>query len=237
MGKDLLSSLRGQSHPEEPSHLTSLILRKQCKVYSPKVSHSMKKSFSQASIYLIRLFTQCLDLHDFITVTIPKLQVKDFFATELSGVLQHIKQSTKGTIFVPTEISDSIAMPNDEITVTFRNSANVKNFPLEGWFTKDITQLCAKFQVRTMNYSRQAREVKTISDGLQRELMQLSQAQGLNLIGGYQSGETSFEAIFFKMDNPEVQQFFMRNLTCEQWGADEEQLQQIEKCIQDIHLD
>ena len=57
-------------------------------------------------------------------------------------------------------------MPNDEITITFRNSANVKNISLEGWFTTDIIKLCAKFQVRTMNYSKQATEVKTISDGL-----------------------------------------------------------------------
>ena len=37
--------------------------------------------------------------------------------------------------FLPTEISESIVMPNDEIIVTFRNADNVKNIPLGGWYT------------------------------------------------------------------------------------------------------
>ena len=162
----------------------------------------------------------------------PKPDVKVFFAMQLAGVLQCISKVTNGQIFVPVEISESVAMPADEIIVTLRNSESVGNsVPLAGWFTDNIPQLCSKFQVRTMNFSQRARDVKEISDNLQRELKQLSQAQGLNLIGGYQASETSFEALFFKVDVPAVQLYFMRNLTCEQWGAEEEQLQEIEKCI------
>ena len=162
---------------------------------------------------------------DFLTITVPKPFVKDFFATKLADILSFISQRAKGLIFVPMEISESVAMPAEEIIVTMRNSRNLKNIPLDGWFTNDIAHLCSKFHVRTMNFSQRATDVKEISDNLQRELKQLSQAQGLNLIGGYQASNSSFEALFFKLDVPAVQLYFMKNLICDQWGAEEEQLQ------------
>ena len=71
---------------------------------------------------------------------------------------------------MPTEISESIAMPTSQIIVTLRNSNNIVNMPLEGWFTEDIAILCSKFQVRTMNYSHKVNQIDNISDSLQREL-------------------------------------------------------------------
>ncbi len=58
-----------------------------------------------------------------------------------------------GLNFVPTEVSESIVMPLDEIMITCRNSLNVKNIDLSGWFTKDIAALSRKLVVRTINFA------------------------------------------------------------------------------------
>ena len=63
--------------------------------------------------------------------------------------------------------------------------------------------------------------------------------QGLSCIGGYQSSASSFDCLFFTFDRPprNATQYYCRNLTCEQWGTDDLQLKEIEKVVQDIHLD
>ncbi len=57
-----------------------------------------------------------------------------------------------GISYVPTEVSESIVMPNDEIVITVRDSKNVKNISLDGWFTTDIAALGRKFVVRSVSF-------------------------------------------------------------------------------------
>ena len=70
----------------------------------------------------------------------------------------------KGKVFLPTEVSESIVMPDDDVMVTLRNSTNVKNIPLGGWFINDAIKLCKKLFVRTISIPRGSRVVQTISD-------------------------------------------------------------------------
>ena len=79
------------------------------------------------------------------------------------------------SVFIPTEISDSIVMPEEEVIITFRNSMNVKNIPLNGWFTIDIAALAKKFVVRKIQFGSDGRQAKqrslaNISDTVHEEL-------------------------------------------------------------------
>ena len=146
----------------------------------------------------------------------------------------------KGKVFLPTEVSESIVMPDDDVMITLRNSTNVKNIPLGGWFVNDAIKLCKKLFVRTISIPRQSRAVQNISDHVHQEIVNLNTREQLNIIGGFQTKDkANFEALFYKQDlAPQVQpQFIMHNLTCEQWGSDEEQLKQIEENIQNVHLE
>lgn len=79
----------------------------------------------------------------------PKGQFKEFILNQLVSVLTHMKQLS-GKHFVPTEISESIVMPDESIMITLRCSQNIKNIPLDGWFTESIVDLAKKMQVRTV---------------------------------------------------------------------------------------
>ena len=61
----------------------------------------------------------------------------------------------------------------------------------------------------------------------------------LNIIGGYLAGPRSFDVLCYQQDvQPTKRQqvnYIMKNLTCEQWGAELEQLKQIGDFIQDVH--
>ena len=51
------------------------------------------------------------------------------------GITQEFKRLSKGgATFLPTEISESIVMPNEEFMVTFRDSKFIKHIPLQNWF-------------------------------------------------------------------------------------------------------
>ena len=86
-----------------------------------------------------------------------------------------MKQVSKKS-FLPTEISESIVMGESEIFVTFRNVENIKNIPLNGWYTQDINQLCRKLvvkqiQIQTHNYQ----SFDQISNKLNVDLVHLNQ--------------------------------------------------------------
>lgn len=68
---------------------------------------------------------------------------------QLAGILTFMKQLS-GKYFVPTEVSESIVMPDECIMITLRNSQNIKNIPLDGWFTENIVALAKKIQVRSI---------------------------------------------------------------------------------------
>ena len=65
-----------------------------------------------------------------------------------------------GISYVPTEISESIVMPHDEVIITVRDSKNVKNISLDGWFTTDIAALSRKFVVRSVSFITKTQEVQ-----------------------------------------------------------------------------
>ncbi len=65
-----------------------------------------------------------------------------------------------GISYVPTEVSESIVMPHDEIMITVRDSKNVKNISLDGWFTTDIAALSRKFVVRSVSFLTKTQEVQ-----------------------------------------------------------------------------
>ena len=73
-----------------------------------------------------------------MTVSVPKAAFRDFFTKDITAVLTTMKQASKGQPFLPSEISESIVMPQDEFMVTFRNSTKCKHIPLPSWFTPDI---------------------------------------------------------------------------------------------------
>ena len=68
-------------------------------------------------------------------------------------------------IYVPTELSESIVMEN-ELLLTFRDSTNVANIPLDGWFTTDLVALSKKICVKTITYGANARTLEQISDAI-----------------------------------------------------------------------
>ena len=65
-----------------------------------------------------------------------------------------------GISYVPTEVSESIVMPHDEVIITVRDSKNVKNISLDGWFTTDIAALSRKFVVRSVSFITKTQEVQ-----------------------------------------------------------------------------
>lgn len=65
-----------------------------------------------------------------------------------------------GISYVPTEVSESIVMPHDEVMITVRDSKNVKNISLDGWFTTDIAALSRKFVVRSVCFITKTQEVQ-----------------------------------------------------------------------------
>ena len=65
-----------------------------------------------------------------------------------------------GISYVPTEVSESIVMPHDEVMITVRDSKNVKNISLDGWFTTDIAALSRKFVVRSVSFITKTQEVQ-----------------------------------------------------------------------------
>ncbi len=65
-----------------------------------------------------------------------------------------------GISYVPTEVSESIVMPHDEVMITVRDSKNVKNISLDGWFTTDIAALSRKFVVRSVSFINKTQEVQ-----------------------------------------------------------------------------
>ena len=84
----------------------------------------------------------------------PKAEFRNFFDNEITDILQHMGKLSKGKVFLPTEVSESIVMPDDDVMITLRNSTNVKNIPLGGWFVNDAIKLCKKLFVRTISIPR-----------------------------------------------------------------------------------
>ena len=103
-------------------------------------------------------------MHDFITISVPKTEFRGFFENEITDILQHMSALTKGKVFLPTEVSESIVMPDDDVMITMRNSTNVKNIPLGGWFINDSIKLCKKLCVKTISIPKGVRVVQNISD-------------------------------------------------------------------------
>ena len=103
-------------------------------------------------------------MHDFITISVPKTEFKGFFESEIADILQHMSKLSKGKVFLPTEVSESIVMPDDDVMITLRNSTNVKNIPLGGWFINDAIKLCKKLFVKSISIPRGSRVVQNISD-------------------------------------------------------------------------
>ena len=88
-----------------------------------------------------------LDNVNTLTVSIPKCEYKTFFARDLPVVLNEIKRVSKGGTFIPTEISESVAMPEEEFMMTLRDSRFIKHIPLNNWFTScrgDVPAYCKK---------------------------------------------------------------------------------------------
>ena len=127
-------------------------------------------------------------------------------------------------MFLPTDLASSIVMPQQDVIITLRNATNVKNIPLAGWFTTDIALLAKKLVVRTIDYAKQAKDLKQISDHVSLHLSQLHASERLNLIGGYQASPTSVDCLMYREDNPADHpiQLLVHNLTCEQWGVSDE---------------
>ena len=141
--------------------------------------------------------------------------------------------------FLPTEISESIAMPDEDLMVTFRCTNNIKNIPLTGWYTQDINAVCRKIVVRQLKINTAMGNFDQISNQLSQDLVHLNQTQRLNIIGGFQSSPTTVEALFYQTDRaPTTElQLKMLNLHCPQWGSSEEQVKQVTDQIQNVHID
>ena len=178
-------------------------------------------------------------MSDFIVISIPKASFNDFFTNQLGQLLQHMNKISRKS-FLPTEISESIVMPDEDLIVTFRCTDNIKNIPLAGWYTPhDLNALCRKIVVRQLRINTALGDFDQISNKLSQDLVHLNQTQRLNIIGGFQSSPTTVEALFYQTDRaPTIAlQLKMLNLHCPQWGSSEEQVKQVTDQIQNVHID
>ena len=105
-----------------------------------------------------------LDQYDFFVVSVPKTLFSEFIEKHMQSVLELIKKRSS-IICLPTEISESIVMPN-EVMITLRDSQKVRHFALNGWFTSNIQQLCQLFKVRQIDFTKNARDLDATSNGI-----------------------------------------------------------------------
>lgn len=70
-----------------------------------------------------------------MTVSIPKAAFKEFFVNEVASILTFMQTASGGKIYLPTEVSESIVMPHQDVLVTFRDSNHINHIPLNTWFT------------------------------------------------------------------------------------------------------
>ena len=90
------------------------------------------------------------DLTDIIIVSVPKASFKEFIVNDMTSII-HLMQQQSKKVFIPVAVAQSIVMPDQEVQIAFRNSKNVKNLPLAGWFTQNVPMMCKKFIVRQIN--------------------------------------------------------------------------------------
>ena len=105
----------------------------------------------------------------------PKNEFKEFILNELAAILYMMNQISS-KVFIPIAVVQSVVMPDSEVTVTLRNSTNVKNIPLSGWFTTNIPQLCKMLIVRQINFSLHAGDLQRVSDFINQELVQINKS-------------------------------------------------------------
>ena len=177
-----------------------------------------------------------------LTVSVPKSSYQQFFKTDLITILTEIKRVSRGGTWIPTEISESVTMPNEEFMMTLRDSKFVKHIPLPTWFDScrgDVATYCRKLVTQTIRFNRNERDGEKVSQELGNQLISLNAEHSLNLIGGIQTSDSTFECLFFKEDRmrPEPVKLFMHYMFCEQWGDSVEQTTQVQDNIRDIQLE
>mmetsp|Transcript_8298 Transcript_8298/g.11489 ORF Transcript_8298/g.11489 Transcript_8298/m.11489 type:complete len:97 (+) Transcript_8298:247-537(+) len=95
-----------------------------------------------------------------------------------------MKTAAGGQAFLPTEISESIVMPNDDFMVTFRNSNHCKHIPLPSWFSQDVPRMCKKLIVRELTFDKRTKDVEQVGRLLGEQLVTINKTDRLNVIGG-----------------------------------------------------
>jgi len=96
-------------------------------------------------------------------------------------------QQVSGNVFIPTEVSESIVMPHQDVLVTFRDTTKVKHIPLGAWFTPDIPSLAKKFRVRELSLPKNETDVQKVSEAIALAILEQYTSLKLRIIGGFQT--------------------------------------------------
>ena len=124
--------------------------------------------------------------HEILVLNIP-MDSFGAFIGDLQALLTLIQTKT-GNVFIPIAVSHSPVKPTEEFIIVLRTHDNVQAFPLDGWFTTNIPQLCKKFVTKTIKLD------ASFTPGsyhatLTKMLRQFNSSENLNLIGGFQDNK------------------------------------------------
>lgn len=89
--------------------------------------------------------------------------------------------------------------------VTFRNSTKCKHIPLPSWFTPDVPQMVKKLVVKELTFDKRERNAEKVCGLIGKQLTELNGKSRLNIIGGIQLTDHSFECLFFQEDKARPQ--------------------------------
>ena len=102
-------------------------------------------------------------------------------------------------MFVPISLSRSPVEPTSQFIIVLRTSDNVQSYPLEGWFTTNITELCKKFVTKTIKIDTTWKP-ENYAAKLTQQLKLFHASENLNVIGGFQDTKNDLHLLFFKTD-------------------------------------
>ena len=80
-----------------------------------------------------------------------------------------------------------------------RTSENVTSFPLEGWFTQNITELAKKFVTKAIPIDPKMKP-DVFKNNLITQLKKFHSDENLNIIGGFQDDKQKLRLLFYKMN-------------------------------------
>ena len=135
-------------------------------------------------------------------LTLPQSSFPDFMKN-FASLLQLIQDQTQ-QVFIPIALSHSPVNPKEDMVIVLRTSDNVQCFSLDGWFTKNISQLAKKFVIKTIALGKDIDPVHA-KVKINQTLHELYDTESLNLIGGFQDSKGNLQMLMFKEDTKQLE--------------------------------